>query len=583
MKSRRLTATVILFTSFYLAAAASECGASDQADDAPEQSYRRLSVKDYVDKMKAGWIGQMAGVGWGAPTEFRYRGRIIPSGEMPAWRPETINQFNQDDLYVEMTYLRSLERHGLGLTLREAGIDFANSGYKTWHASRAARDNLRAGVAPPDSGHPFLSRHADDIDFQIEADFSGLIAPGLPNAAIALGETFGSIVNYGDGLYAGQFVGGMYAEAFFEDDPVKIVEAGLRCVPPGSQYAAAIGDVLKWHSENGDDWAATWERVNDKYHLDRAHRRFSCSGAADPFNIDAKINGAYIAIGLLYGAGDLDRTIVLATRCGQDSDCNPSNAAGVIFATKGFDALPEKYTSALDSETLFSHTAYNFTSLVGACEKLARAIVVANGGRIEKDRAGDEVFVIPVETPTPSALVQCWNPGPIAQSRFTEEEMARIEQNFYDDRPGARSVNGDVEAFAPGWRAANCGAAMDPGLHPSLQGKKNILLTHPLDRDTGCVLFKRTTIPAEGKTTLHIEAGHHPRGDWILSVRADRRILFHEPVGRSTTTMGWRTVEIDLSDFAGESVLVEVGNLPSGWAWEAAYWAEISIETETSE
>ena len=32
---------------------------------------------------------------------------------------------------------------------------------------------------------------------------------------------------------AGQFVGGMYAEAYFESDPWKLVEAGLKCVPTG--------------------------------------------------------------------------------------------------------------------------------------------------------------------------------------------------------------------------------------------------------------------------------------------------------------------------------------------------------------
>ena len=62
--------------------------------------------------------------------------------------------------------------------------------------------------------------------------------------AIELGEKFGRLMNYGDGLYGGQFVGGMYAEAFFEDDPVKIVEAGLKCIPAESQYAECIRDVL---------------------------------------------------------------------------------------------------------------------------------------------------------------------------------------------------------------------------------------------------------------------------------------------------------------------------------------------------
>jgi len=31
---------------------------------------RRITVEDYMDKMKAAWIGQMAGVGWGGPTEL---------------------------------------------------------------------------------------------------------------------------------------------------------------------------------------------------------------------------------------------------------------------------------------------------------------------------------------------------------------------------------------------------------------------------------------------------------------------------------------------------------------------------------
>ena len=68
---------------------------------AGEQEFRRIAVKDYVDKMKAGWIGQMAGVGWGAPTEFGWRGKIIPEDKMPKWKPELINQFRQDDIYVE--------------------------------------------------------------------------------------------------------------------------------------------------------------------------------------------------------------------------------------------------------------------------------------------------------------------------------------------------------------------------------------------------------------------------------------------------------------------------------------------------
>jgi hypothetical protein len=386
---------------------------------------RSITVADYVDKMKAGWIGQMAGVGWGGPTEFKYKGQIIPEDKMPQWKPEMINQFRQDDIYVEMTFLRTLELYGFDCSIRQAGIDFANSGYPLWHANRNGRDNLRKGIAPSDSGHPEFNTHADDIDYQIEADYAGLIAPGMPNVAIKLGEKFGRLMNYGDGLYGGQFVGGMYAEAFFEDDMVKIVQAGLKCIPKQSQYAECIRDVLAWYKENPDNWEKTWQLIEEKYQDNPDYRRFSCNKG--DFNIDAKINGAYIVMGLLYGKGDPDETIIISTRCGQDSDCNPSNSGGILFTTIGFKNLPDKFKSALNPEGKFSHTPYNFPTLVEVSKKLVRQAVKREGGRMLKNKQAEDVFIIPVRKPKPSKLEQCWEAGPVANSKFTEEEMAQIK------------------------------------------------------------------------------------------------------------------------------------------------------------
>ena len=143
----------------------------------------------------------------------------------------------------------------------------------------------------------------------------------------------------------------MYAEAFFEDDPAKLVDAALKYIPEGSQYAEAVRDVIKWHNENPDNWEATWQLIEDKYNLNPDYRLWTCSEKGDPFNIDAKINGAYIVMGLLYGNDDLDKTILVSMRCGQDSDCNPSNAGGALFTTRGYKNLPEKYISALDNNS----------------------------------------------------------------------------------------------------------------------------------------------------------------------------------------------------------------------------------------
>ena len=374
------------------------------------ESSLRLSVRDYRDKMKAGWIGQIAGVAWGAPTEFKWQDQIIPADKMPAWRPEMINNaFGQDDLYVEMTFLRSLEQYGIDVSIRQAGMDFANSRYPLWCANNAGRTNLRRGIAPPDSGHPQFNKCPNDIDYQIEADYSGLIAPGMPQVAVDLGERFGRLMNYGDGMYAGQFVGAMYAAAFFEKDPVKIVETALAAIPADSQYAEMVRDLVAWYRDDPNDWEATWHKVQQKYREDPAYQQASNGG------IDCKINGAYVLMGLLYGHGDPDQTILISCRCGMDSDCNPSSAAGVLFTTMGFQHLPPRFNTGLDEEREFSHTAYNFPRLLDVCDRLTREFLQQQGGRIERDANGEEILVIPVKPPVPSQLELSWAPGPIAE------------------------------------------------------------------------------------------------------------------------------------------------------------------------
>jgi hypothetical protein len=394
---------------------------------------QRISVSEYQSKMKAGWLGQMAGVGWGASTEFKFNGRIIPEEELPAWNTKMINQPEQDDLYVEMTFLKTLQDYGFDVSIRQAGIDFANSKYQLAHANEQGRYNLRSGIAPPHSGHPKYNPHADDIDYQIEADFSGLISPGMPQLVIELGEKFGRLMNYGDGVYGGQFVGAMYAKAFFETDINEIVEAGLAAIPAESQYAETVRDVIQWHKTYPADWQKTWQLIENKYNLNPEYRKFSCSkNTADDEdideNIDAKINGAYIVMGLLYGEGDLEKTIEVSMRCGQDSDCNPSNAAGILATSMGMENLPERYKTGVDDTTNFSFTSYNFPSLIETCVSLAKKAVIREGGSIEKNAHGVEELVIPVKKPVILPAVQSWEPEEItADVHLSKEEMDKIQ------------------------------------------------------------------------------------------------------------------------------------------------------------
>lgn len=104
-----------------LAAVLAFCACVWTADTAAcADAVRTLSLDDYRDKMKAAWVGQMVGVSWGQPTEFKWNDAVIPADKVPEWTSDFPLRmaYGNDDLYVEMTFLKTLEGHGLDASIR---------------------------------------------------------------------------------------------------------------------------------------------------------------------------------------------------------------------------------------------------------------------------------------------------------------------------------------------------------------------------------------------------------------------------------------------------------------------------------
>jgi hypothetical protein len=351
----------------------------------PAGAARSIPLAELRDRIEGGWAGQMIGVSFGAPTEFRAQQRIYTEA-LPAWTPDRVsNSLQQDDLYVDMTFAKVLDDKGLEATPDDFGAMFGNARYHLWHANLAARRALKRGVPATLSGTPKYNAHANDIDFQIEADFIGLMAPGLPRSANDIAWRAGRVMNYGDGIYGGMFVSGMYSAAFFEKDPRRVVEAGLASIPRKSPYGMLIADVLAWSRQYPSDWQKVWRLIEDKW-----DKREPCpDGALKPFNIDAKLNGAYIALGLLNGAGDFGKTIEIATRAGQDSDCNPASAGGILGVMLGYHAIPDVWKSGIPAiaDKKFDYTEFTFHTIVDSTMKRTLALIQKTGGTVASDRA----------------------------------------------------------------------------------------------------------------------------------------------------------------------------------------------------
>jgi putative heme-binding domain-containing protein len=133
--------------------------------------------------------------------------------------------------------------------------------------------------------------------------------------------------------------------------------------------------------------------------------------------------------------------------------------------------------------------------------------------------------------------------------------------------------------FAPGFTTKEVGEG-GLALLPEHFGRTLVLRTHPVDRDTPCVLRTSLAIPAGRKTRLVLDVSHDPQGDWLLVVRVNGKSIRETVVGPKTTKNGWAELSIDLSQYAGQTVDLELLNQANGWSWEFAHWGKIQIVSE---
>ena len=348
-----------------------------------------------TDKVKGAWAGKMIGVMYGRPMEFACNDRMYT--DSIKWEPENVvASLNEDDIYGQMCFMSTIERLGLDAPIDSLAHDFAYAGFGLCHANLQGRKNYLDGLRGAEISTPANNIHCDDIDFQIECDFIGFINPCMPLSADSLCERVGAVMSAGDGLYAGMYVSALHTFAYNCTNIDSIVVKALDAIPAESSYAAVIRDVIDCHRANPDDWTAAWTMLNERY------APYDVCSPYLPFNIDAKLNGAYIVTGLLYGGGDWTRTMNITVGCGQDTDCNTANAAAVLGIIGGYDAIPDQFKSGIPAiaDEVFSHTDYSFNKAVEVTLDLMAQSVERNGGHVT-----DSQFVIKSQQPQAPAYV----------------------------------------------------------------------------------------------------------------------------------------------------------------------------------
>jgi hypothetical protein len=311
-----------------------------------------LSELQILEKIYAGFIGKAIGVRLGAPVEptiWSYERIRKTYGEVTQYLRDFKNFAADDDTNGPVYFIRALRDYGLDATAADVGKTWLNyaaeeHGMYWWggfgvSTEHTAYRNLRAGIAAPQSGSIAQNGTtvAEQIGGQIFIDSWGWVNPGNPAKAAQMSAMAASVAHDGDGLNGARFCAAAIAAAFEAGSVDEIVAAALSTIDAGSTYAGVTQAVIDFFKANPDDWRACRDMLEAQWGYDRY-----------PGVCHIIPNAGVTVMSILYGKGDLPRTVEIATMAGWDTDCNAGNAGAIVGTFQGLQPGWDKYRKPIN-------------------------------------------------------------------------------------------------------------------------------------------------------------------------------------------------------------------------------------------
>jgi hypothetical protein len=156
-------------------------------------------------------------------------------------------------------------------------------------------------------------------------------------------------------------------------------------------------------------------------------------------------------------------------------------------------------------------------------------------------------------------------------------ETSAVLPDANNKGPAAATDGESIALWAPGWQVDCPEFEGAPAKYPEAVGRRNVLMTHPIDARRPAALVRAINLPREGKTALKFAVAAHDQGDWELRVVVEGEVIHRQPVNHQAPR--WKDVSIDLTRYAGRRVVIRLENAATDWSWEFGYWADLRLET----
>jgi ADP-ribosylglycohydrolase len=314
----------------------------------------------YLEKVYAGFLGMNVGIRLGAPVEpVEWTAEMIQKvyGEIRGYVKDYQHFAADDDANGPVFFIRAIydDAKNRELTpddVAKAWLNYSREGIGMFwwggegiSTEHTAYLNLKRGIRAPKSGSKEQNGLvlSEQIGGQIFIDTWGLLYPGNPVKAADYAEKAASVSHDGNGLYGARFIAACVAAAFTAKNVDEIIAAGLSVIPSDSTYAKVVHAVLDLYRNHPDDFRKCQSFLEEQWGYDKF-----------PGVCHIIPNAGVCVLSLVYGEGNFNRTIEIATMCGWDTDCNAGNVGSILGVFCGIDGIADYYRNPIQDHIVTS-------------------------------------------------------------------------------------------------------------------------------------------------------------------------------------------------------------------------------------
>jgi ADP-ribosylglycohydrolase len=322
-------------------------------------------MSNWLEDIRAAWLGKIIGVRLGAPVENWSSQQIKASfGKIEDFVKDYTVFGADDDTNGPLYFTRVLlDKKAKEITSQDIADNMLNviadeHGFFWWggvgvSTEHTMYNNLKNGMSALESGSSRVNGKelSEQIGGQIFSDGWAYAAYDNVELAVDLASKAASVSHDGEAVEGAKFVSAAISLAFTHKDIFEVMQLALEYCDPHSEYVRVANEVIAY-SRQSEDWEDTLDYIQRTY-------PYSCYGGICPIIP----NIAVMVMAMACGKQDFRETLLICVNAGYDTDCNVGNVGSIMGALVGIDGLFSPWVNKINDIVLSSGLLGSINSL----------------------------------------------------------------------------------------------------------------------------------------------------------------------------------------------------------------------------